>query len=69
MNQYEEEVLHDRRHPLSQEELEAIKSQLLESIYADIGRSLVQKLLWVTGAVVSAVAIGLTAAGKIKIGG
>ena len=54
---------------LSQEQVDEIKRQLLESIYADIGRSLVKKFLWAFGAVVFAAAIGLTAAGKIKLGG
>lgn len=35
---------------LSQEELESLKEQLLDSIYADIGRSIVKKILWVLGA-------------------
>jgi hypothetical protein len=53
---------------LSQEELADIKDQLLESIYADIGRSLTAKFLWVVGAVVAAGFTGLVAAGKIKVG-
>jgi hypothetical protein len=36
---------------LSQEELNSIRDQLLESIYADIGRSLVKKALWVIGSI------------------
>ena len=36
---------------LSPEELASLKEQLLESIYADIGRSIVKKVLWVLGAV------------------
>lgn len=64
----EEQRDHDRRQPLSPLELEAIKEQLLESIYADIGRSVVKKVLWVAGAVVGVLFVGFTAAGKIKVG-
>lgn len=50
---------------LSQEELDSIKEQLLESIYADIGRSLVRKAIWALGAVLAAVFVGLKTTGKI----
>jgi hypothetical protein len=50
---------------LTPEELTAIKEQLLESIYTDIGRSVVKKILWVVGALATALFIGLKAAGKI----
>lgn len=69
MDQQQQELFHERRHPLSRDELEAVKRDLLDSIYADIGRSFVKKLLWVAGAVGSAFLVGLSAAGKIKIGG
>jgi len=36
---------------LTQEELTDLKEQLLESIYADIGKSVVKKVLWILGAV------------------
>ncbi len=36
---------------LSAAELDDLKEQLLESIYADIGRSIVKKVLWILGAV------------------
>ena len=39
---------------LSDQELEAIKKQLLDSIYADIGKSVVKKILWIGGAVILA---------------
>lgn len=68
MHGNEPQYAHNRRHPLSQEELTDIKDQLLESIYADIGRSLTAKFLWVFGAVVASVFAGLTASGRIKIG-
>lgn len=35
---------------LTPEELESLREQLLQSIYADIGRSIVRKVLWVFGA-------------------
>ena len=42
-----------QRH-LSQEEIDIIKEQILASVYADIGRQLVKKFLWVVGATVLA---------------
>lgn len=45
------------RRRLSDEEIEAIKDQLLESIYADIGKSIVKKFLWVTGSLVAALVV------------
>lgn len=59
----------ERRRPLTEEEIEAIKDQLLDSIYADIGKSVVKKLLWVGGAVVVGAFTALTALGHVKIGG
>ena len=44
----------DEQGRLSPDELKAIKDQLLESIYADIGKSVVRKILWVGGAVILA---------------
>ena len=41
----------DRRNKLSPEDLDDIKEQLLESIYADIGKSVVKKALWVGGSI------------------
>ena len=38
---------------LTPEELETIKKQLLDSIYQDIGRSVVKRFLWVLGAICS----------------
>lgn len=32
---------------LTQEEIDNLKEQLLESIYADIGRNVVKKALWI----------------------
>lgn len=56
------------RSPLSTAEVESIKRQLLESIYADIGKSIVKKFLWVVGTVGIALLTGLSAAGKLKLG-
>jgi hypothetical protein len=39
---------------LTDQELEAIKKQLLDSIYADIGKSVVKKVLWIGGAILLA---------------
>ena len=58
----------EKRRPLTDEEIEAIKEQLLESIYADIGKSVVKKVLWVAGAVVVGAFTALAASGHIKIG-
>jgi hypothetical protein len=38
------------RPPLTPAELDCVREQILESIYADIGKSIVRKLLWVVGA-------------------
>jgi hypothetical protein len=59
----------ERRRPLTEEEIEAIKDQLLNSIYADIGKSVIKKLLWVGGAVAVGALTALSALGHIKIGG
>lgn len=58
----------EKRKPLTDEEVETIKEQLLESIYADIGKSIVKKFLWVAGAVVVGAFTALTALGNIKLG-
>jgi len=39
---------------LSDQELEVLKKQLLDSIYADIGKSVVKKVLWIGGAILLA---------------
>ena len=59
----------ERRRPLTEKELDHVKEQLLESIYADIGKSVVKKFQWVAGAILVALAAWLTGAGHIKIGG
>jgi hypothetical protein len=59
----------ERRKPLTDAEIEIIKAQLLNSIYADIGKSVVKKLLWLIGVISSTALITLTAIGKIKWGG
>lgn len=59
-----EDTSNTARRRLNQDELDIIKDQLLESIYADIGRSIIKKFLWVVGAVVFAVLVGLKFANK-----
>lgn len=58
----------DGHKKLTDEEIEEIKQQLLDSIYKDIGKSLVKKFLWVLGAVVLAALAWLNGSGHIKIG-
>lgn len=50
---------------LSAAELDDLKEQLLESIYADIGRSIVKKVLWVLGALAVAGAAWLAGKGHV----
>jgi len=56
-----------RRRTLNEEELADLKNQLLESIYADIGKSVVKKVLWVFGAVCLSVFAWLVHSGNIKL--
>lgn len=58
----------ERRGPtrLSDEQIEAIKEQILASVYEDIGRSLVKKAIWALGAVFAALLAWLAAKGYIK---
>ena len=51
----------EERHVLTDEEIEAIKDRILASVYEDIGRSLVKKLLWAGGAVLTVLLAWLTA--------
>lgn len=57
----------ERRRPLSNGEVEEIKRQILDSIYADIGKNVVTKILWVGGAVLAALFAYLSAKGHIKL--
>jgi hypothetical protein len=57
-----------RRRHFTDEEVAALKQQLLESIYADIGKSLVKKVLWVGGACIFALFAWLVGKGHINIG-
>jgi hypothetical protein len=59
----------EKRRPLTDAEVEIIKSQLLDSIYADIGKSVVKKFLWIIGAAGTAALAALSATGHIKWGG
>lgn len=58
---------HERRmyDRLSPEDIEAIKAQILASIYEEIGRSLVRRILWLAGAAIVALFGWLAASGKI----
>lgn len=51
---------------LTPEQIEAIKDAVLASVYADIGRSLVKKLLWAAGAVLLALLAWLGGSGHFK---
>ena len=57
----------DRRKPLTDSELAQIKEQLLESIYADIGKNVVKKFLWIGGTILAAFLTWLTTRGHITI--
>jgi len=53
---------------LTDEQVEAIKDAILASIYEEIGRSIVKKVLWASGAVLIALLTWLTAKGYISVG-
>ena len=53
---------------LSDEQIEAIKDAILASIYEEIGRSIVKKILWAGGAMFAALLAWLTAKGYIQVG-
>jgi hypothetical protein len=52
---------------LSDSQIEAIKDAILASVYEDIGRSLVKKILWALGALFLGLLGWLAAKGYIKI--
>jgi hypothetical protein len=52
---------------LSDSQIEAIKDAILASVYEDIGRSLVKKVLWLLGAMFLGLLGWLTAKGYIKL--
>jgi len=61
----------DERRPnggLTDEQIEAIKEAILASIYEEIGRSIVKKVLWYGGAVFAALVAWLVAKGYIQMG-
>ena len=64
-NKKNEHVSPERRHKYTTDEIETIKAQILESIYADIGESIVKKFLWVIGALAFAAFAWLKAKGHI----
>ncbi len=51
------------------EQIAAIKDAILASIYQEIGKSLVRKVLWIGGAILLAIFTWLAGAGHIKIPG
>jgi hypothetical protein len=51
---------------LTDEQIEAIRERILASVYEDIGRSLVKKILWILGALLVALLSWLAAKGYIK---
>ena len=53
---------------LTDEQVEAIKEAILASIYEEIGRSIVKKILWAGGAVFAALLAWLAAKGYITVG-
>ena len=57
----------DRRKPATPEEIEELKRQILDSIYADIGKSIIKKLLWIGGAVLLGLLGWLSTKGHIKL--
>ena len=50
---------------LTDEQVEAIKQAILDSVYQDIGRSLVKKAIWAIGVIILAALAWLHGAGKI----
>jgi len=51
---------------LTDEQIDLIRERILASVYEDIGRSLVKKILWVLGALLAALLGWLAAKGYIK---
>lgn len=57
-----------RRHvELTAEQIDIIKDAVLASVYEDIGRSLVKKILWVVGALLTGLLGWLAAKGYVSI--
>ena len=52
---------------LTDEQIEIIRERILASVYEDIGRSLVKKVLWILGALLAALLGWLAAKGYIKL--
>ena len=66
-HEYQGEERRTKKRPFTEEEVEAIKQQLLDSIYADIGKNLVKKILWVGGTVCAAALAWLAGKGHITL--
>ena len=58
----------ERRTSLTPEEIEHIKAQILDSIYKDIGKNVVSKVLWLFGAICLAAFAWLSAKGILRLG-
>ena len=61
---------HDERRRnggLTDEQVEQIKEAILQEIYAEIGRSVVSRLLWALGILLSAVLAYLGFTGRISV--
>jgi hypothetical protein len=52
---------------LTDEQINYIRERILASVYEDIGRSLVKKILWILGALFAALLGWLAAKGYIKL--
>jgi hypothetical protein len=66
-HEYKGEERRSNPRPLTRDEIADIKNQILESIYADFGKSIIKKILWVSGACVLALFSWLTMKGHIRI--
>ena len=58
--------MNDKNRAFTDAEIEEIKEQILESIYADIGKSIIKKFLWVAGAMALAALAWLNGSGHFK---
>jgi hypothetical protein len=52
---------------LTDEQVEAVKEAILQQIYAEIGKSVVSRLLWAAGLLLTAVLAYLGFTGRISI--
>ena len=57
----------DKKNDLTEDQIERIKNSILASIYEDIGRSVVRKVLWTLGAVLFVFLSWAGYSGHVKI--